>query len=107
MASSSETRLAPLLRMRIERAVTQREVGHRAFHAWALDCPLNFFARIRKSSTRPEPINRANSSGGIRFWGMAAGFGVSWRRQDLESHEKEKRRFSIFMFLSLGKSLCD
>jgi hypothetical protein len=66
-----------------------------------LGWPLNFFARIRKSSTRPEPISRANSSGGIKMGGTAVGFGIARR------HEIEKRRFSIFMFLSLGISLCD
>jgi hypothetical protein len=38
---------------------------------------------------------------------MEVGFGVSPRRQDSESQGIEKRRFSIFMFLSLGESLCD
>jgi len=33
---------------------------------------------------------------------MVVGLGVSWCRQ-----ENEKRRFSIFIFLSLGESLCE
>src|SRR5215471_21585233 len=78
-------------------ALTQPQRVRIVLYACAFGCPLNFFARVRKSSTRPEPISRANSSGSTRGGGKLAGL-PSGRRLP----SSDNRRFSIFMFLSLG-----